>query len=230
MPNKKRLNTIKGKKVLITAGPTREYLDPVRFLSNASSGTMGIALARIAHELGAEVTLILGPVDSGRQESLAAENGNKGITVVPVITAQEMEAAVDKHLLDTQIFIGAAAVSDYRPLSFHKQKIKKASDPLSIQFVPNPDIIAKVARRTPDRPYVVIGFALETRDLIENAQKKLRDKGLDWIVANRETSIGKKRGAATLLSRWGERIPLGTMSKTELARKIWEALLLRPAI
>lgn len=238
MPNKKRLNAITGKKVLITAGPTREYWDPVRFISNASSGTMGLALAKEARHLGAQVTLVLGPVDPSQQVHLrpprdgACAQGKDAasIEVVPVVSAEEMDEAVQKRLPGTQIFIGAAAVSDYRPVAPSKEKIKKLADSLTLQLVRNPDIIAKVARRGPQRPYVVIGFALETRDLIENAQKKLREKGLDWIVANQESNIGKKKGAATLLSRWGERIPLGVMSKTDLARKIWEALLLRPAI
>lgn len=226
--SKQRLNSVKGKKVLITAGPTREFWDPVRYLSNASSGTMGIALAREASNLGAHVTLVLGPVD--HSQTAFIRGGTSSIQLVPVISAQDMDQAVQKHLSDTQIFIGAAAVADYRPVNPSKKKIKKDFGKLSLELVRNPDILAKVARRTPERPYVVIGFALETHDLMENAQKKLREKGLDWVVANLDSNIGRKQGAATLLSRWGERIPLGAMSKTRLARKIWEALLLRPAI
>lgn len=219
----RRLNSIKGLKVLITAGPTREYWDPVRYLSNASSGTMGITLAHEASALGAQVTLIVGPVPG----NLPHDNG---IHVVPVVTAQEMDAAVQENLIDTQVFIGAAAVSDYRPAETSKSKIKDRAPAVTLRLVRNSDIIAKVAQRTPKRPAIVIGFALETHDLLKHAQEKLQQKGLDWIVANQDTNIGGKRGSATLLSRWGEKIPLGTMSKKKLARKIWEALLKRPAL
>ncbi len=218
-----RLNSVKGLKVLITAGPTREHWDPVRYLTNASSGTMGIALAQEASAMGALVTLVLGPVPTHLPR-------NNGIHVVSVISALEMDQAVAEHLIDTQVFIGAAAVSDYRPASALKQKIKDREPSVTLELVRNPDIIAKVAQRTPQRPAIVIGFALETHDLMKNALEKLQRKGLDWVVANQENNIGKKRGSATLLSRWGEKIPLGSMSKKKLARKIWEALLKRPAL
>jgi len=223
LANSKRLNSIKGLKVLITAGPTREYWDPVRFLTNASSGTMGTALAEEASRLGAQVTLILGPVAGAAPKS-------NGVHVVRVMSAQDMDQAVQENLLDTQVFIGAAAVSDYRPSVAHRQKIKERDPVVTLKLVRNPDIIAKVSRRTPQRPPIVIGFALETHDLMKNAQEKMKRKGLDWIVANQESNIGRKRGSATLLSRWGEKIPLGAASKKNLARKIWEALLKRPAL
>jgi phosphopantothenoylcysteine decarboxylase / phosphopantothenate---cysteine ligase len=219
----KRLNSIRGLKVLITAGPTREYWDPVRFITNASSGAMGIALASEAKRLGADVTLVLGPVPGGRP-------GSNGVKVVPVTTAQEMDEAVRHNLQDTQIFIGAAAVSDYRPSVTHKSKIKDKQESVTLKLIRNPDIIAKVAERTPKRPAVVIGFALETGDVLTYAQEKLTRKGLDWIVANTHANMGGKNGSATLLSRWGERIPLGRMTKQNLAKRIWEALLKRPAL
>jgi phosphopantothenoylcysteine decarboxylase / phosphopantothenate---cysteine ligase len=219
----KPLNSIKGLKVLVTAGPTREYWDPIRFLTNASSGVMGIALAQEASRLGADVTLVLGPVPGGPRYS-------NGMKVVRVVSAEDMDKAVQENLLDTQVFIGAAAVSDYRPRQTLRKKIKDHTPAVTLRLVRNPDIIAKVALRTPQRPPIVIGFALETHDLMKNAQEKLRSKGLDWIVANQESNIGRERGAATLLSRWGEKIPLGTASKKSLACKIWEALLKRPAL
>jgi phosphopantothenoylcysteine decarboxylase / phosphopantothenate---cysteine ligase len=219
----KRLISIKGLKVLITAGPTREYWDPVRFISNASSGYMGIALAQEASRLGAEVTLVLGPVANQPRPA-------GGMKVVPVVSAREMEQAVEENLEDTQIFIGAAAVSDYRPASTSRTKIKDSAGSVTLKLVRNPDIIARVARRVPERPAIVIGFALETHDLLKFAAGKMQRKGLDWIVANSDSNIGTRSGSATLLSRWGERLPLGKMSKARLASKIWEALLTRPAL
>jgi phosphopantothenoylcysteine decarboxylase/phosphopantothenate--cysteine ligase len=191
---------------------------------------MGIALAHEASALGAEVTLVLGP--TSHPLSRRGKNGvpEKGFKVVPVVSAEEMNAAVQSNLIHTQVFIGAAAVSDYRPAETLKSKIKDPASSVTVKLVRNTDIIAKVAERTPQRPAIVIGFALETHDMLKNAQEKLKRKGLDWIVANQETNIGRKKGAAILLSRWGEKIPLGTMSKIKLARKIWEALLKRPAL
>lgn len=213
-----------GKKVLITAGPTREYWDPVRFLTNASSGQMGIALAREAKRLGANVTLILGPIPGPVPEAKSIG------TVVQVVTALDMDAAVQEHLPGTQVFVGAAAVSDYRPAKTMKQKIKERDHEVALILKRNPDIIAKVARRSPRRPPTIIGFALETHDVLKFAKDKLKRKGLDWIVANAEENIGRAEGTATLLSRWGEQIPLGKMSKGRLAERIWHALLSRPAL
>ena len=210
-------------KVLITAGPTREYWDPVRFLSNGSSGVMGVELARVAGAMGAHVTLVIGPVPG-------APPASNGMRVVPVISASEMDEAVQKNLEDTQVFIGAAAVSDYRPAEMSKSKIKDRQPSVTLKLLRNPDIIAKVAQRNPRRPPIVIGFALETNNLMKNAKEKLQRKGLDWVVANLQSNIGKSRGSAVLLSRWGEKIPLGSMSKQNLAGKIWEALLKRPAL
>jgi len=215
---------LEGKKVLITAGPTREYWDPVRFVSNGSSGSMGIALAREAKTLGADVTLILGPIAGPWPES---KNIGK---IVPVVSAIDMDAAVQENLPGTQVFVGSAAVSDYRPAKMLKQKIKDKDELVSLILKRNPDIIAKVARRGPKRPPNVIGFALETHDVLTFAKEKLRRKGLDWIVANAEENIGKKDGSVTLISRWGEQIPLGRMSKGRLAERIWHAFLTRPAL
>lgn len=184
---------------------------------------MGVALAQEAQRLGARVTLVLGPVDAAVTEKLRAST----LRTIPVVSAQEMDAAVRKHLPGTQIFIGAAAVADYRPAFMSRQKIKKKKGSLTLRMVRNPDIIARVAQRHLGRPPVVIGFALETRDLLRHAMQKLQAKGLDWIVANREANIGRRQGRATLLSRWGEKITLSTMLKERLAQRIWQALLLR---
>jgi phosphopantothenoylcysteine decarboxylase/phosphopantothenate--cysteine ligase len=185
---------------------------------------MGIALALEAKKLGANVTLILGPITG------PAPRARKNLQVVRVISAKDMEQAVMDHLPGTQVFVGAAAVSDYRPEVASKNKLKDRDESITLRLVRNPDIIAKVARRSPRRPPVVIGFALETQDLIENAQEKLKRKGLDWIVANRETNLGTANGSAVMFSRWQERIPLGKMPKTKLAKQIWKAFLARPAL
>jgi phosphopantothenoylcysteine decarboxylase / phosphopantothenate---cysteine ligase len=219
-----RYSLLAGKKVLITAGPTREYWDPVRFISNGSSGQTGLALAREAKRLGAEVTLILGPIPGPRPE---AKNIGK---IVSVVSAMEMDAAVQEYLPGTQVFVGAAAVSDYRPAKAAKNKMKDKDELISLILKRNPDIITKVARRSPTRPPNVIGFALETENLLANAREKLMRKGLDWIVANNEGNVDNNTASGTLISRWGEQIPLGRMSKGRLAEKIWYALLSRPAL
>jgi phosphopantothenoylcysteine decarboxylase/phosphopantothenate--cysteine ligase len=218
------LHPLQHKKVLITAGPTREHWDPVRFLSNASSGRMGMALANEAVRLGARVVLILGPVPGN------AVRLNKKVQVVPVVGALEMDKEVQRHLRGTGVFIGASAVSDYRPAAVSRQKIKDKPAALSLKLVRNPDIIAKVARAGAHRPALVIGFALETQDLLKNAALKLKRKDLDWVLANRETNLGTSEGSVTLLSRWYERLSIGPMTKERLARAIWKAVLERPAL
>ncbi len=165
---------LRGLHTIITAGPTREPLDPVRYLSNRSSGRMGFALARAAAEAGARVTLISGPVDQPTP---------RGVARVDVESALHMHAEVMQRLDDCDIFIAAAAVADYRPAQAVEQKIKKTEADLALALTRNPDILAEVARHTP-RPFVV-GFAAETQDLARYARGKLRDKNLDMIAANR---------------------------------------------
>lgn len=159
--------------VLITAGPTREPLDPVRYLTNRSSGKMGYALAHAALEQGAQVTLISGPV------SLACD---PRITLLKVETAMEMHQAVLQRIHSADMLIACAAVADYRPQYVAGQKIKKASATKSVTLVPNPDILKEVRRAAPE--VFTIGFAAETERLENNALHKLRDKSLDMIVAN----------------------------------------------
>jgi len=164
-----------GKRVVITAGPTREPLDPVRYLSNHSSGKMGFALAWAAAEAGAEVVLIAGPV--------ALETPDR-ITRVDVESAQQMlDAVLEAVSSGTDIFIAAAAVVDYRPVSVEEQKIKKTESEMSLALVRNPDILKTVAT-TNNRPTLVIGFAAETHQVAEHANQKLAAKSLDAIVAN----------------------------------------------
>jgi phosphopantothenoylcysteine decarboxylase/phosphopantothenate--cysteine ligase len=162
-----------GLKVLITAGPTRERIDPVRFITNRSSGKMGFAVAEAAREAGAEVVLVSGPVNVATPP---------GVRRVDVETAEQMMNAVNEHLAGTDIFIAAAAVSDYRPVQCAAEKIKKTSDSLMLALSRTTDILATVAARAP-RPFVV-GFAAETQNVERNALVKLEGKRLDMIAAN----------------------------------------------
>jgi phosphopantothenoylcysteine decarboxylase/phosphopantothenate--cysteine ligase len=192
-----------GKRVVITAGPTREALDPVRYLSNHSSGKMGFALAGAAAEAGAEVVLITGPV--------ALESPDH-ISRVDVESAQEMLAAVmDAVSSGTDIFIAAAAVADYRPISVEAQKIKKTESELSLALVRNPDILKTVANAT-NRPPLVIGFAAETHQVAQHANQKLVTKSLDAIVANdvsrSDIGFNSDHNAVALFTASGSEITL----------------------
>jgi phosphopantothenoylcysteine decarboxylase/phosphopantothenate--cysteine ligase len=162
-----------GKKLLLTAGPTREAIDPVRYISNHSSGKMGFALAKAATELGAEVTLISGPVN------LATPDKVKRINIE---SAQQMLDAVMENLAEQDIFIGCAAVADYRLADVAKEKIKKSAENMQLALIRNPDILATVAQQNP-RPFTV-GFAAETNDVEQYARGKLQRKNLDMIAAN----------------------------------------------
>ena len=198
--------------ILITAGPTREPLDPVRFISNHSSGKMGFALATAAAELGAQVTLVSGPV---------ALPTPAGVTRIDVESALQMQAAVDAVLPGPQIFIGCAAVADYRAEQISAQKIKKSADEMTVQLIRNPDIIANVAAR-PDRPFVV-GFAAETQQVEHYALDKLQRKRLDMIAANDVSRAGQgfnsDDNALTVFWPGGQQtLPLAT--KTEVARHL----------
>ena len=179
---------------------------------------MGTALAQEASRRGASVVLVLGPV---AHQPLAS----RGMRVVPVVSAWDMYEAVKKHLPRTDYFIGSAAVVDYRPTFPIQKKIKKHQPSVTLRLSGNPDIIATVGHLNKGRPYCVVGFALETDHMLENAHGKLVRKRLDWIVANRESNMGQSEGAGTLLSRWGDHLDLKKMSKDKLAEKIWSAIL-----
>ena len=165
--------TLQGRKVVVTAGPTRERIDPVRFITNRSSGKMGFAVAEAARDAGADVVIVSGPVNVPSPH---------GIRRVDVETAEQMLAAVRAELHDTDIFIGSAAVSDYRVREIAEHKIKKTSEELVLHLARTPDILATVAAGKP-RPFVV-GFAAETQNVEANALKKLAGKNLDMIAAN----------------------------------------------
>jgi len=202
-----------GRHVLVTSGPTHEPLDPVRYLANRSSGKQGHALARAAAALGAEVTLVSGPV---------ALPDPDGVRMVKVETAREMLAAV-LAALPADIAICAAAVADWRAAAEAGAKIKKGSSEASLRLAENPDILATIAKSGPKRPRLVIGFAAETENLLDNAIAKRRAKGADWIVANDVSrATGVLGGDATrvhLITAQGtEDWP--AMSKDETARRL----------
>lgn len=204
-------DTLAGLKVVVTAGPTREKLDPVRFISNRSSGRMGYAVAQAAREAGAEVVLVSGPV------SLPAP---AGVRRVCVDSASDMYAAVHAEIGDTDVFIGAAAVADYTPASVAEQKIKKRTETLQLELVRAPDILASVAALA-RRPFVV-GFAAETERVEEHAREKLVRKNLDLIAANQVgdgLAFDRDDNALTVLWPGGSE-DLGSCSKVELARRL----------
>ena len=201
--------SLSGRRVLVTAGPTEEPVDPVRVLTNTSSGKMGYAVARAAREAGAEVTLISGPV------SLPTP---AGVARVDVRTAREMFDAVKKDAGSADVFISVAAVADYRVKNPSKQKIKKANGHLSLELEENPDILAWVAA-LPSPPFCV-GFAAESENLAQNAKAKLAKKKLPLIVGNlAHEALGRDDSAITLYDAEGEHA-LGRGPKLELARKL----------
>ncbi len=164
---------LEGKKVVVTAGPTREYIDPVRFISNPSSGKMGMAMAKAAQKLGADVTLIHGPISIPKPEDLHTRS---------ITTTEELFEAV-KEYADADVIIMAAAVSDYSPTEFIDHKVKKSDTISTIEFKQTQDILSWLGEHK-KQGQTLIGFAMETEDLIENATAKLKKKNADWIVAN----------------------------------------------
>lgn len=197
-----------GKRVLLTAGPTFEPLDPVRGITNRSSGKMGFALARACQEAGAEVTLVAGPVCLPTPF---------GVTRLDVVTAEEMRAAVLAQL-PVDVFISVAAVADYRPAAVAEQKIKKGTETLTIELVPNRDILAEVAAQP--RPPFCVGFAAESQDLDAYAEAKRQKKRLPLVVGNLlHDGIGGEQNIVTLYDAQG-RHPLPPTDKLTLARQI----------
>jgi phosphopantothenoylcysteine decarboxylase/phosphopantothenate--cysteine ligase len=198
-----------GKRVLVTAGPTEEPIDPVRMLTNASSGKMGYAIARAAHEAGAQVTLVSGPV------ALATP---PGVTRVDVRTTEEMFDAVKKAAKSCDVFFAVAAVADYRVKHRAGQKIKKGNGGLSLELEENPDILSWVAAQ-PTAPFCV-GFAAESEKLAQHAKEKRARKNIPLIAANlAQEAIGRDDSAITLYDERGEH-PLGRAPKLELARRL----------
>ena len=203
---------LSGLSLSITAGPTREALDPVRYISNHSSGKMGFALARAASEAGAKVTLIAGPVNLSTPER---------VTRIDVISADDMLAASLKAAEHSDIFIACAAVADYKPAIASKQKIKKFNDEISLTLIKNSDIVATVAQQF--KPLFTVGFAAETENLLQHAKFKLKKKNLNMIIANNvaDSRIGfnSDDNAVTIITANSQE-PLDIQNKQRLAGEI----------
>jgi phosphopantothenoylcysteine decarboxylase/phosphopantothenate--cysteine ligase len=212
-----------GQTVLVTAGPTVEDIDPVRFVSNRSSGRMGYRVAEAARDRGARVVLVSGPT------ALPAPHG---VTFVAVRSAEDMAGAVAHHVDAASIVVMAAAVSDYRPAEVAARKIKKQEGGLDLPMVRTPDILRGLGARKGNR--TLVGFAAETDDVVDNAKRKMAEKGLDLIVANdvsrKDAGFAAETNAAVLLDAAGGREETTVVSKRELAERILDrALALRTA-
>jgi len=204
---------LQGLKVLVTAGPTREALDPVRYITNHSSGKMGFAIAKQARLMGAEVVLVSGPTSL---------RPFRGVEIVRVESARDMLEAVMQHYEDAQIVIKSAAVADYRPKNISAHKIKKKDDDLVLELERNPDILAHLGQNKGER--ILVGFAAETNEVLRYAADKMRKKNLDMIVANDLTESGAgfacDTNIVTLLFPDGSSKKLAQMSKDEVARAV----------
>jgi len=208
---------LKGERILVTAGPTREPFDPVRYITNYSSGKMGYALAQMARRRGAEVTLVSGP------SSLPVP---RGVKLISVSSAMEMRNAVMENIEASTIIIKAAAVADYRPALYSNSKIKKQDGPLTISLTRNPDIISEVGKKKRGR--ILCGFAVESENLMENAKAKMLEKNMDLIVANDVTKEGagfqSDTNVVKILSRDGDVEDLPMMDKIEVADRILDRI------
>lgn len=206
---------LKGKKVLITAGRTEEPLDPVRYFSNRSSGQMGYSLAKVAIDLGADVTLISGPTN------LEIPTGLKEF--VRVRSAVNMFDAVMERFDNQDIGIACAAVADYRPKTYSTEKIKKAEGDLTIVLERNPDILFNMGQKKQNQ--ILVGFAAETENIVENAKKKLVKKNLDLIVANNAENMQKTTNTIQIIKKNGEKIDYKEQPKNEIAKHIFNEIL-----
>ncbi len=209
---------LEGETVLITAGPTQEPLDPVRYISNRSSGKMGYALAAAAAGRGARVILVSGPVQLREP---------RGVTVAYVHTAREMHDAVMEHLSEASIVVKAAAVADYHLSQVPRNKVKKTAMRMSLDLDPTPDILAELGKKKGDR--LLIGFAAETENLVESARQKLKSKNCDMVVANlvnqEATGFESDENEVVLVLSTGETIPLSRAPKREIADRIFDQVL-----
>ena len=209
-------DALKGKKLLITSGRTREDIDPIRYLSNKSSGKMGYSLAQAAVDLGAEVTLVSGPTN------LSVPDGLKEF--ISVDSAIQMYEKVDEKFKDTNIFIACAAVADYRPKEYQDKKIKKSDLNLTIELVRNPDILFEMGKKKENQ--LLVGFAAETNNIIENALKKLEKKNLDMIVANNASTMGTDTNSIEIIRKDRSSTVINQKSKIELAYDILKEVIL----
>ncbi len=208
----RRKRDLNGETILVTAGPTQEALDPVRYVSNRSSGKMGYAIANAAAERGAQVVLISGPVNIPAPHN---------VQLISVRTAQEMRSAVLDHLDESSIIIKSAAVADYYVANIPRQKIKKTPTRLSLELDPTPDILAEIGQRKGDR--LLVGFAAETENLLEEARRKMLSKHCDMLVANLvRDGLGfeSDRNEVEIITRSGEIVHAGPAEKKEIAERI----------
>jgi phosphopantothenoylcysteine decarboxylase/phosphopantothenate--cysteine ligase len=207
-----------NEKIIVTAGPNAEPIDPVRFITNRSTGKMGFAMARVAWRRGAEVTLVSGPT------SLPPP---RGVRFCAVRTAREMQRTILEHYSQATMVVSAAAVADYRPAQVAPQKIKKTDGPFMIEMTRNPDILGELSQQKGNRLHV--GFATETEHVLENAARKLRNKNLDMIVANDVTQEGAgfahDTNVVTLIDRSERMETLPIMSKDDVAHVVYDRLL-----
>ena len=210
---------LSGERLLITVGATREEIDPVRFISNRSSGKMGFAIAEAALKRGADVTVVAGVTTAGVP---------RGVRVVSAISAEEMSQAVARESAGASVFIGAAAIADYRPAQRAEQKIKKSNDSITLTLERTPDVLSQVAASR-SNGMLVIGFAAETENVVENAKEKLRSKNLDAIVANdvtrADSGFDSAQNAITIITRDdNDPIALPLLSKRDAADRILDVI------
>ncbi len=202
---------------LITAGPTREPIDPVRYISNRSSGKMGYAIAEAALEAGHDVTLISGPVNL---------DPPRRAHVISVSTGDQMYSAVHRHARECDVLVMCAAVADYKPQKVSRTKIKKRNETLSLELVPTRDILASLSKQ--GREFLLVGFAAETNDIEENARQKLRAKNCDIIVANdvsrADSGMESDANEVTIFFRNGEKKKISRASKKTIARELVKIL------
>ncbi len=200
-------------KVLITAGPTHEFIDPVRFISNPSSGKMGIAIAEAALKKGNKVTLVVGPI------SLPLPDG---VHCINVVSGLEMKDAVISNFPSCDVLIMTAAVGDYRPIKKYSEKLHKTSDKISIELEKNPDILKEI--KNIKSKQIVVGFAAETENLVESGTRKLKDKNLDFIIANKvgtkKAGFGSEKLDAIAIFKNGKIENLGCCDKNKVAEYI----------
>lgn len=212
---------LEGKKVLITAGPTRESIDPVRFITNRSTGKMGYEMAREAKRRGADVTLVSGRVNL---------KAPYGVNLINIESAQDMYEEVMKRAGESDIIIKSAAVADYTPQNKSNIKIKKQSGDMKIELERTHDILFEVGQAKTDQQ-ILVGFAAETNDVIENAKSKMQRKNLDFIIANdvkkEGAGFGTDTNIVTIIPRQGEIEPLPVMKKSEVARAVFDRILKR---
>lgn len=209
---------LKGKKVLITAGPTIAPIDPVRYITNKSTGKMGYAIAEEAKERGAEVTLVSGPTNLPKIQ---------GVNIINIKTNSEMKDAVIEHYNSADIVIKSAAVADYKPKVYSTEKIKKGDGDLELTLTRDNDILKMLGENKTHQ--ILIGFAAESNNVIENAKKKLKNKNLDFIVANditaKDTGFASEDNKVTILSKDGKVVNLDKMSKKQVASNIFDMIL-----